>query len=78
MIPDLDPWNEEIKPYYKKLPLVPCSKYKPLTYVVKNSTNAILRMDEKAAKYYSTKPLTCCYINVTRNTKAEIPDDDIE
>ncbi|GJQ85337.1 hypothetical protein Trydic_g12644 [Trypoxylus dichotomus] len=78
MLPDVNAWNNEIKPFYKKLPYVSCSKYKLLTYVVKNDTSAVLYLDSSAKKHYSTKPIKCCYINVTRNEKSSVPDNNIK
>lgn len=77
MIPDVDPWNEEVKPFYKKESYVPCNKFKLLTYIVKNSSSAILHVNDEVKKFYSSKPIKCCYINVTRNENATVPDNHI-
>lgn len=76
-IPDPDPWNEEAKTFYEKKSYISCNNHKLLTYIVKNTSSAKLYVDKQAKKAYSAKPITCCYLNVTRSEEQAVPDNNI-
>ncbi|XP_017769082.1 PREDICTED: uncharacterized protein LOC108557171 isoform X4 [Nicrophorus vespilloides] len=70
-IPKVDPFNMEVKGFYKKKSYVSCSKLELLTYVTKdvNHTSAKIHIKRDLVKSYSSNGVNCCYQNVSRGDK---------
>lgn len=78
-IPNIDPFNENVKPFFKPLPYVPCSKVPLLTYTSVSNNIATLHLDQKSkALYAQNGDITCCYSAVSRGTSKTDPDDVVE
>lgn len=75
-IPDLDPWNSDIKRFIKNKNPILCSKKRLLTYVSKRNNKWLLMLDKSAIPLYSKNGITCCYSNVSRGASSD-PDKDI-
>lgn len=71
-IPDIDPLNSDVWPYYKKQEYVNCRTKDLLTYIDKIEANFFLKIDYTLLDVYSPYPITCCYSNVSRGNDDEI------
>ncbi|RZC36497.1 uncharacterized protein BDFB_001632, partial [Asbolus verrucosus] len=73
-IPDIDPLNSDVWPYYQKQDYVHCRTLNLLTYIEKHDGEVFLKVNHSLTGSYSTSNVSCCYANVTRGDG----DDDID
>ncbi|KAF2883976.1 hypothetical protein ILUMI_22204 [Ignelater luminosus] len=73
-IPNVDPFNEEVKHLYKIKPYTKCTKLPLLTYITVNETTAVLHINQTAIHHYSQNGVFCCYSSVTRKEDKKNPD----
>ncbi|XP_063931698.1 uncharacterized protein LOC135143718 isoform X3 [Zophobas morio] len=74
-IPNDDPFNEEVKPYYHRESYIPCSKRPPLTYIEKKDSSITLRINQSLLETYSMFTISCCWSAVTRVVEENKSDD---
>lgn len=72
-IPNVNPWNSEVKPLYVKRSYVKCADQKKLTEIVYETDGVFLEINEKVKLQYSDDPICCCYSNISRG-EGETPD----
>ncbi|GJQ85339.1 hypothetical protein Trydic_g12645 [Trypoxylus dichotomus] len=72
-IPNINPWNSEVTPFYIKKKYVNCSNIEKLTKIVYRDDGVFLQIDEKIKPKYNNGIIRCCYSNIYRE-KGEAPD----
>lgn len=73
-IPDIDPLNSDVWPYYKKQDYVHCRNLDLLTYVDRVDDSIFLKINYSVIDAYSAYPVSCCYSNVTRGKGSDADD----
>ncbi|CAH1374189.1 uncharacterized protein [Tenebrio molitor] len=73
-IPDIDPLNSDVWPYYKKQDYVHCRNLDLLTYVDRVDDYIFLKINYSVIDAYSAYPVSCCYSNVTRGKGSDADD----
>lgn len=73
-IPNLEPFNSDVKKYLYPQKYKPCRNIDLLTYIVKSGDTATLCINKTIAPSYSTSEIYCCYSNITRAPEKGEPD----
>lgn len=81
-IPNVDPYDREVRRFVHAVPHISCSNQQPLTYVTKsegpNDTSTItLNVDKHVIQSYSRTGVQCCYSTIKRGFDEKKPDDAI-
>ncbi|RZB73460.1 uncharacterized protein BDFB_010973, partial [Asbolus verrucosus] len=74
-IPDLEPFDPQVKKFYHPEKYTPCRKLELLTYVTKTDNIATLHIDTEIVPSYTKNNVICCYSNITRQENKNNPDD---
>ncbi|GLV32565.1 uncharacterized protein CBL_00725 [Carabus blaptoides fortunei] len=76
-IPDVDPYDKDVRQFIHTVPHISCSKQQLLTYVEKFDGYSTLHVDKHMVSSYSKQGVQCCYSNITRGHNDKKPDDAI-
>ena len=76
-IPNLEPFNDEVRDIMKPQSYISCNKTELLTFVTTIDNSATLYIKDELKPQYGSN-ISCCYSYVTRNGTAEEPDTGIK
>ncbi|XP_023313042.1 uncharacterized protein LOC111693128 [Anoplophora glabripennis] len=65
-IPDIDPFNEEVRKYVRKERYTRCTNLGLLTYIEKHNGLALLKINTSVVSQYSLFEINCCYSEIYR------------
>ncbi|XP_060527924.1 uncharacterized protein LOC132702980 [Cylas formicarius] len=76
-IVDREPFSEEALRYFRPTKYRSCSTRQLLSFVTKERNVATVHIRNEVTQQYTTRPITCCYSNVSRVVDGPMPDHNI-